>query len=327
MWIPTRSSLAFALALVLAASAARADDDAMAPYRERFKAGYERYKGGAFGEALSYWEPIYRELGPEQGYRLSWNIARAYDALGDATRAAERYGSFLDVAAGRRARGEAVEEIVAREEEEARARLAALAASRGRIKVRASSPPVSAQIDVGEPRLGGFVAYVTPGAHVVVFSPGTEDAERREISVEAGQEIELVAPAKAEVVKPPPAPPPPRVVREVERTERPFGVGWVVALGAVTASSVAAPIAGYVNAQSALDAFRASQKNQDDFRTQSALADSYNAARAAAYVTLAIPFVLAAATAVTTLVWLGATKRSIVLVPQITGGATLHARF
>jgi hypothetical protein len=183
---------------------------------------------------------------------------------------------------------------------------------------------VSAQIDVGEPRLGGFVAYVTPGAHVVVFAPGTEDAERREITVEAGQEIELAAPAKAEVVTPPP-PLPPRVVREVERTERPFGVGWVVALGAVTAASVAAPIAGYVNAQSALDAFRASQKNQDD--TQSALADSYNASRAAAYVTLAIPFVLAAATAVTTLVWLGATKHTIVLVPQITGGATLHARF
>ena len=89
MWTRTRSSaLGLALLLALAPALARADDDAMAPYRERFKAGFEKYRAGAYGEALSYWEPIYRELGPEQGYRLSWNLARAHEALGDATRAA-----------------------------------------------------------------------------------------------------------------------------------------------------------------------------------------------------------------------------------------------
>jgi hypothetical protein len=323
MWTRTRSSLAIAL-LALMPSVARADDDAMAPYRERFKAGYEKYRAGAFGEALSYWEAIYRELGPEQGYRLSWNIARAYDALGDATRAAERYGSFLEVVAKKRERGEAIEELVLREEEEARARLDALAASRGRIKVIAESPPVSVQIDAGEPRLGGFVAYVTPGAHLVVFAPGTKDAERRELTVAAGQQVEVTPPKKVEA---PPLPPPaPRVVREVEHVTRPFGVGWVIAAGALTAASVAFPIAGYVNAQGALDGFRASQKNQDDFRRQTELADAYNAARAGAYVTLAVPLVLGAATTVLGLWWLGATRHSIVLVPQ-TGGATFMGRF
>lgn len=325
MWTRTRSSaLGLALLLALAPALARADDDAMAPYRERFKAGFEKYRAGAYGEALSYWEPIYRELGPEQGYRLSWNLARAHEALGDATRAAERYRSFLDVVEARRERGEALEELVVREEEEARARLDALAASRGRIKVLAQSPPVSAQVDVGEPRLGAFVAYVTPGAHVVVFAPGTKDAVRREVRVDAGQEVEIAPPDRP--APPPVTPPPPRVLREVERASRPFGIGWVIAAGAVTAASVAAPIAGYVNAQGALDAFRAAQKNQDDFRRQTELADAYNAARAGAYVTLAVPFVLGAATAALGLAWLGATKHTTVLVPQ-TGGAALVGRF
>lgn len=331
MWIRTRSSRAFvpavalALTLALAAAVARADGDAMAQYRERFATGYEKYRGGAFGEALSYWEPIYRELGPEQGYRLSWNIARAYDALGDATRAAERYGAFLAVVAKRHERGDALEEIVGREEQEAHVRLDALGASHGRIKLAAQTPPASVQIDGSEPRLAGFVAYVTPGVHVVIFDPGTKDAVRRELTLQAGQEIEVAPPEPVEVLAVP-VPAPRRVAREVVVVERPFGAGWLFVAGALTAASVAAPIAGYVNAHGAFEAFRTSQNNQDDFRRQSELADAYNAARAGAYATLAVPFVLAGATAGLAIVWLGASRRSVVLVPQV-GGAALAGRF
>lgn len=330
MWIRTPSNharvsaVALAFALALLPAVARSDGDAMAPYRERFATGYEKYRGGAFGDALAYWEPIYRELGPEQGYRLSWNIARAYDALGEATRAAERYSAFLEVARRRRARGEALEEIVGREEAQAHARLDALGASHGRLKIAARTPPSSVQIDGGEPRLAGFVAYVAPGAHVVVFDPATKDTARRELTVQAGQEMEVAPPEPVEVVPaPPPAPAllPPRVVREVVRVERPFGAGWLFVAGAVTAAAVAVPIAGYVNAQGALDALRASQNNQDDFRRQSELAGAYNAARAGAYATLAVPFVLAGATGGLALVWLGASRRSVVLVPQVDGAA------
>ena len=67
----------------------------MEQYRERFKQGMDRYKAGAPAEAIGYWEPIYRELGEQKGYRLAYNLGVAYAELGDATRAAERLESFL----------------------------------------------------------------------------------------------------------------------------------------------------------------------------------------------------------------------------------------
>src|ERR1700683_1801476 len=84
-----------ALAIVLTVGVARADDDPMAPYRDRFRAGMERYTTGYEAEAIQYWEPIDREIGQQKGYRLGFDLARAYEHIGDSTHAAERYESFL----------------------------------------------------------------------------------------------------------------------------------------------------------------------------------------------------------------------------------------
>src|SRR5581483_9390839 len=172
------------LAIALVAAVARADD--MDPYRKRFELGYEKWLAKQPGEALQYWEPIYRELGPEKGYRLAYNIGLAYELFGDATRAAEHLESFLREASTRKARGEMLEELVEKEIVDAEARHEALVRAKARIHVAATTPAETVQIDSTEPRLAGFTAYLPPGHHVVTFAPGTKDAERKEIDVDAG---------------------------------------------------------------------------------------------------------------------------------------------
>jgi hypothetical protein len=168
MWTRRPSELLLVASLTLVAVDARAVpppaatmDDPIAQYRERFKQGMDRYKAGAPAEAVGYWEPIYRELGEQKGYRLAYNLGVAYSELGDTTRAAERLESFLGQVEARRTRGEAIASIVTKEEADARERVTAFVATKGRIHVDAGTPPRAAQVDASEPRLAGFVRYWT----------------------------------------------------------------------------------------------------------------------------------------------------------------------
>src|SRR5579859_3880105 len=182
-------------------AAQAAPDDAMAEFRERFKEGMDRYRAGALAEAIGYWEPIYRQLGEQKGYRLAYNLGVAYAEQGDATRAAKRLQTFLGHVDARRAHGETLEPIVLREEADARSRIATLTALKGRLQIEAGSPARAVQIDANEPRLAGFVAWVTPGEHTVTFAPGTPDAQVLQVNVAAGEMVDVSAPAV-------PAPPP-----------------------------------------------------------------------------------------------------------------------
>jgi hypothetical protein len=205
MWIRRLSELALAVGIGLlaipASAAPPANDDPFSDYRERFKQGLDRYQAGAFTEAVGYWEPIYGELGEQRGYRLAYNLGVAYQELGDATRGAERLQSFLAQAEAKRGRGESQPAIVQKEENDAKARLSALTAAKGRIHVDPGTPPRAIQVDAMAPRVEAFVAWVNPGQHSVTFASGTPGAETRTLEVHAGELIE-VAPS------PPPAPPP-----------------------------------------------------------------------------------------------------------------------
>jgi hypothetical protein len=200
MWIRRPSELAYAVCLVFviprgdAALAAPSQDDAIAEYRERFKQGMDRYLQGAPAEAIGLWLPIYRELGPEKGYRLAYDLGVSYAELGDATHAAEHLLVFVNGVDARRARGEALGAMVTKEEADARARLSALEASRGRIRVAAGRAPRAVQVDASEPRLAGFVAWVAPGQHTVTFGPGTPEAQSESVDVEAGKVVDLAPP-------------------------------------------------------------------------------------------------------------------------------------
>src|SRR5882762_7447654 len=100
MWIRRLFELLIVAGFVLAtrgvfAAPAVLPDDPFAAYREQFKLGMDRYRAGALAEAIGFWEPIYRELGDEKGYRLAYDLGLAYQQLGDATHAAERLQAFL----------------------------------------------------------------------------------------------------------------------------------------------------------------------------------------------------------------------------------------
>jgi hypothetical protein len=303
----TRSdALALAVLLVLAsaASSARADDP-MAPYRERFKLGMDRYKSGNMGEAIQYWEPIYREVGPETGYRLSFDLARAYDQVGESTRAAERYESFLSQLGARRKAGESLEPIVLREEDEAKKRLDDLQATKGRIRVTPGTRPLLAQVDLAEPRLGAYVTYVAPGSHVVTFAPGSNESEKHTVDVKAGELIEVAPnpePPATDTTEPhpPTKPEPPPPALKATQREHPFSslVVWVA--GGAAAVSTIVPIVTYGNAWSIVNTYR---RTGDP----SALAD-YPGAKTTAYATLSIPIGLAAVTAGLAVWYLAGTK-------------------
>ncbi len=175
--------------------------DSLSDYRERFKVGMDRYEAGAVSEAIGYWEPIYRQLGSQAGYRLAYNLGVAYAHLGDATHAAERLQAFLDEVDARRSHGQAQGAVVAKEEADAHQRMADLTATKGRLRIPASDPPVSVQVDASEPRAGGFVVWVEPGEHTVTFEPQASKSETRIVQAKAGELVELQPP-------PPPENPP-----------------------------------------------------------------------------------------------------------------------
>ena len=310
MLIPIRSSAralllaAFVVAAPCVSRAARADDP-MSAYRERFKTGLERYKAGAVAEAIRYWEPIYRELGASRGYRLAFDLARAYETYGDFTRAAELYASFVAEAEARRAE-EPLVPLVEQEVTEARARLDELARTKGRINVIAGEVAVPARIDAGEARVAGFVAYVPPGAHEVVFGTG-DHVEKRALTVGAGEIVDVrPTPVRSSSAAPPP-PPAPLPVRLERRVERPFDSAILYGGAALTLASIAVPIVAYGSALAYERANKLGTGPDADARNASIRAD-YATAKTEYYVALAIPITLAVATCALTAWYFRASK-------------------
>lgn len=265
------------------------NDPDLAQYRERFKQGLDRYEANDVAGALSFWEPLYRDLGPTRGYRVGYNLARAYEVFGDATRAAERYQSFLDEVKNRRKDGKPLDEIVTTDAAKATARLDDLTKTRGRIHVAPTSPPESVRIDQSEPRLAGFVAYVAPGAHDVVFAPGAPAQHVEHVTVQSGQLVDVSLPQKIVLATP--------VFHET--TRHPFspavlwiaGVATVVAGGGVTGGA-------YVNAMVLHDHYA----SQAPGVLSNAQINDYDSARTFAYASWAVPATLVVTTAVL-LVW------------------------
>jgi hypothetical protein len=289
----SRASLlaAFCIALLATSAFAQEDGDAdMAQYRERFKQGLDRYEANDVAGALSFWEPLYRDLGPTRGYRVGYNLARAYEVFGDATRAAERYKSFLDEVKARRKDGKTIDDLAASDEAKANARLDELTRTRGRIHVAPTSPPESVRIDQSEPRLAGFVAYVAPGAHDVVFAPGGPAQHVEHVSVQAGQLALVALPEKRVDIATP---------AFHETTHHPFsptvlwiaGIATVLGGGGVTGGA-------YANALVLHDHYA----SQPTGVLSNAQITDYDNARTFAYASWAVPAALVVTTAIL-LVW------------------------
>ena len=210
----------------------------------------DRYKSGAFAEAIGYWEPIYRELGAHAGYRVAYDLGVAYAELGDATHAAERLQAFLDELQVRRDSGEPLSQLLGKDEADALSRITTLTAIKGRIRIDPGTPPRAVQVDANEPRIVPYVAWVNPGPHTVTFGPGTRDEEKKSVNAVAG---DLVDVGPSAVSPPPPQPPPPSSAptavspapppqageprpspAPVTQSVRPFSIDVVYASGSLT---------------------------------------------------------------------------------------------
>jgi len=336
----TATAIALATAAVLASPSAQADEpapptetkpteaapDPLDALRERFKEGMERYRAGAYGDAIVIWESIYRELGPDKGYRLAFNLARAYQALGDLLKAAEHYETYLAKVAEKRAASEAVEANVERQETETKTELAAIAAVKGRIRVKAGERAIVTRVDNTAPRVAGFVVYVEPGPHVVRFGEGKE-AEQREIVVRRGEIVDVDPPRPVAAVSSPAPRPAPRFET---RVEHPFPQGVIWATGALTVASVVVPVLLYSNASSIKSEYDDASKPYGERQQLSA---DYDSARSNAYASLAVPSILAVSTG-GLLAWYVFGSREIQvpltpapLVSATGGGAMVSGRF
>jgi hypothetical protein len=289
----------------------------------------DRYNAGALAEAIGYWEPIFGELGAERGYRLAYNLGVAYAELGDATRAAERLKVFVEQVDARRARGEPLEPIVKTEEEKARARLAVLEATKGRIHIDAA-PPRAVQIDANESRLSGFVAWVSPGEHTVTFAPGTQNAQATHVTVGAGETIEVTPPPPATAPgptgtpspppggpsgEPPPPWPPPPPRRE---TEHPFSPALFAVSGGLAIAAMVAAVPLETHAWDLHDRFTNELQNG---AIQTSDRQSFQDARSWAYGAVGAGIALGALTAaLAAWYFFGTTQREVVITPASVSG-------
>ena len=282
----------------------------------------ESYAAGDYSGAIVTWQGIYAELGKERGYRLAFNLGRAFDAFGDASRAAEHYAAYLDEVGVRRARGEVLPELVEKQAVDAEARLAELVRTRGRLRVSPGKTPVAVRIDGGAPRLAGFVSLLSPGKHVVVFGEGVRE-ERREIVIGAGEEKTLEPPlpspvtsrADERVVAPKPL--------YEERTVHPFSPVWIYVGAGASALTVILPIVQYANAVSIANRHDAS----GDAIEREQLAAEYTGAKTGAYASLAVPIALGAATTGLGLAYVFGTRKETVRVGPSGPGLRLDVVF
>jgi hypothetical protein len=262
MSIRRRSEFAILVLLALPAAGARAasptpsgavGQDPLVRYREQFKLGMDRYRAGAIAEAVEYWEPIYRDLGRSDGYRLAYNLGLAYAELGDATHAAQRLRSFLDEVDARRTRGERFESLVIKEEADARSRIASLVATQERLVGDAGAPSAPVETLEAGPTPGPVASPLAPAPPVEVAS--------------------ALAP-----------PPPPAVVPDDVSHASPFSPALFYASGGLAVAAGVAAVALEANANSLRNRFVAERDATGTIPQQDR--DTFDTARSWSYAAL-----------------------------------------
>jgi tetratricopeptide (TPR) repeat protein len=300
--------IALCVALLASARVVGAQaEDKNEQYRAELRAAAADYHAGNFAEAIIRYQKVYAAVGSHDGYRIAFNLGRAYEAHGEPRLSAESYQSYLDEIERRRAAGETVEQRVLDQEIEAKQRIAELTTRLGRIHVLAGvDRTIIARIDQGAPRIAEFVVFVDPGKHTVTF--GTDPkAPHVEVEVKPGGSLDVEPPPP----EPPPAPLPPPITYE-KRIEHPFSQWVPIIAGGVAVVSVVVPIVTYANALSTKSDYDGAVSSGDRARSVQ-LGSDYDNAKGTAYASIAVPAIFAAG-AVALTVWWYLGKREV-LVP------------
>lgn len=181
--------MAFAVVTALGAACppARAGDDTADNEQKAFAHGLERFRRGDLRGAIDVWSRLLQTLGAERGWRVTYNLGRAYEKVGDPTRAIEHFTAFLAVA--ERQTGAVAAESAAAVKD-ARARVAAIEESHGVLEVEApAAGVVLVRVGLAEPRSAGFKLYLKPGKHVLTLRPGSSRESSETIELRAGQKV------------------------------------------------------------------------------------------------------------------------------------------
>lgn len=292
-----RRGRTFALiaALVLLSGGAQAEPDKEA-LRERFKTGLSHYEAGRIDDALAIWQPIYEELGPVEGYRLAFNIARAEEGRGDIRAAAKWYSAYLAAVDARRTRGEPIEAGILGQEVDARDKLALL--SRELVRIEASTPTALLLLDGEAALVTPATIFALPGRHVVRLIRGTKTLDLKNDEFKRGDVV---------VMEEPPPPPAYQLRPASVEQVRPYSAAIPLTTLGLSAASAFVMATGYVRADSLFDSYTSASAD-----ARPGIAESYASARTFSYVSLAVTLVLTAASAgLGAFYWLGTTERKI----------------
>ncbi len=221
--------------LLLVASPARADSDAVDQAKQRFAAGAQAYREARYKDAIDL---FLQANGLDPHPDLVYNIGQAYEKLGDVAAALRSYREYLRLSPGATDRATVEASI---KNLEARLR------ERGVQQVSIFSTPAGAELTVDQKAVGRtpWTGEITPGRHMAILrATGYPDMAKEFVlagdrAMDVDVALSLTASGSAAFVAPPPAPapaPPPVVVA----TGRHVGPWSFVALGAGVAGLGAA---------------------------------------------------------------------------------------
>jgi tetratricopeptide (TPR) repeat protein len=285
----------------LHASLAHADEPPSPQDRAAFESGLSEFRRGNYVAAIETWETLLATLGEERAYKVLYNLALAYQAVGDITKAIAHYAAFEARVASRR---DASPDLLERAAD-SRSRRGELEQSYGAIHVHAPRHGgiVLTRLGSSEPRAAGYLVWLSPGPHALELFVGTEHAKTITVDVERGttRDIDATPPDPPPPAQQPPAPPPvpsdpvpPALPALPVRADHSPSTWLWVGMGA-TVLSLAAPVGLYLVAQAKRDDADALGPGNSAYAEA---LGSYNDWRTAYYVSYALPAALGVATVV-----------------------------
>ena len=282
------------LLIALLSPRADAQDDPIKAEANRILAeANARHESGDYAQASESYQQLLQLLGESRGWRVYFNLAVNYEAMGDATRAIKSYEAFATLAETKIES----DDTAADRKADAEARIARIKSAHGALRITPSDRVVHVKVGAAEPRPAGFTLYLAPGEHRVEIGSFTKNARIEVVTLRAGELVELAAepailplPGPAQPLSPSPDPIAPSTPAKGD-----FPVGWLALGASLTIASAALPIGMAVHTLNKRDDAEALGTDHPDY--PDALA-TFEDVRVGYYISFAAPAALAIVTTI-----------------------------